>query len=102
MKAKLDPIIHQTTRLRLMSVLVHLESGDWVEFTGLKKDLNLTDRNLGAQLLKLEQAGYARIKKDFVGRRPRTRSQATAKGRAAFQVHRDTLLQIINDSTGDS
>lgn len=101
MKPQLDPVIHQATRLRLMSVLIHLEPGDWVDFTGLKKELGLTDGNLGAQLLKLEEARYARIKKDFVGRRPRTRAQATARGRAAFQSHREALLKIIDDTGGE-
>ena len=97
MKPQLDPIIHQTTRLRLMAVLVHLERGDWIDFVTLKTSLELTDGNLGAQLLKLEEAGYVKTKKRFVGRKPKTQAHATAKGRAAFESHRDALRQIIDD-----
>ena len=98
MKPQLDPIIHQTTRLRLMAVLVHLERGDWIDFVTLKTSLELTDGNLGAQLLKLEEAGYVKIKKGFVGRKPKTQAQATTKGRAAFESHREALKQIIDES----
>ena len=97
MKPQLDPIIHQTTRLRLMAVLVHLEKGDWIDFVTLKSSLGLTDGNLGAQLHKLEDVGYVKTKKSFVSRKPRTQAQATAKGRVAFESHREALRQIIEE-----
>lgn len=104
----LDPVIHQTTRLRLMAVLCHLEEGDWIDFTALKKELALTDGNLGAQLIKLEEAKFLKVKKGFVGRRPRTEVQATPRGRSAFATHCEALRQIIdggasiNGETGES
>ena len=93
-----DTVIHQTTRLRLMAVLCHVDEGDWVDFTALKNELALTDGNLGAQLTKLEGAKYLKIKKGFVGRRPRTQVQATRRGRSAFAAHCEALRQIIDDS----
>ncbi len=99
MNNELDPIIHQTTRLRLMAVLCQLEEGDWVDFTTLKKELGLTDGNLGAQLTKLEDAKYLKIKKEFVDKRPRTKAQPTARGKSALILYRETLRQIID---GDS
>lgn len=99
MSLHLDPLIHQTTRLRLMAVLCQLDSGDWIEFTALKKDLELTDGNLGAQLSKLEEAKYLKVKKSFVGKRPKTQAQATARGRSAFTMHCEALRQIINDNS---
>lgn len=98
MTRDLDPVIHQTTRLRLMAVVCHLDKGDWIDFTALKKDLALTDGNLGAQLTKLEDAKYLKVKKDFVGRRPRTQVQATPGGRAAFAAYCEALRQIIDES----
>ena len=98
MSHELDPVIHQTTRLRLMASLCHLDAGDWVDFTILKKELSLTDGNLGAQIIKLEEAKYLKIKKGFMGRRPRTQVQATTKGRSAFADHCDALRQIIDES----
>ncbi|MBW3600819.1 MAG: transcriptional regulator [Planctomycetes bacterium] len=99
MSRELDPVIHQTTRLRLMAVICHLEEGDSIDFTALKKELALTDGNLGAQLTKLEEAKYLKIKKGFVGRRPRTQVQATPRGRAAFAGHCEALRQIIDESS---
>ena len=98
MSGGLDPLIHQTTRLRLMAVLSHLDVGDWIHFTALKKELALTDGNLGAQLSKLEGAAYLKVKKGYVGRRPRTQVQATPRGRAAFAAHCELLRKIIDDS----
>jgi len=91
----LDPIIHQPARLRLMAILVVLERDGWADFTGLKKELGLTDGNLGAHLQKLEDAGYVKVKKKFVGRRPKTSLQATARGKAAFAAHREALREIL-------
>ena len=98
MSGGFDRVIHQTTRLRLMAVLCHLDEDDWVDFTALKKELVLTDGNLGAQITKLEEAKYLKMKKGFVGRRPRTQVQATRRGRSAFAAHCETLRQIIDDS----
>lgn len=98
MSQEFDPLIHQTTRLRLMAVLCQLAEEDWIDFTALKKDLALTDGNLGAQLGKLEEAKYLRIKKGFVGRRPRTQVQPTLRGRSAFAAHCEALRRIIDDA----
>ncbi len=97
MSQELNPVIHQTTRLRLMAVLCHLENGDWIDFSMLKNELTLTDGNLGAQLLKLEESKYLKIKKGFVARRPRTQVQVTTRGRSAFDAHCEALRQIIED-----
>ncbi len=97
MSDELDPVIHQTTRLRLMAVLCHLAPEDWIDFTILKKELELTDGNLGAQLTKLEEAKYLKVKKQFVNRRPKTQVQATVKGRSAFESHCLALRRIIEN-----
>ena len=91
----LDPIIHQESRLRLMAILVVLEKNGWADFTSLKKVLGLTDGNLGAHLVKLEEAGYIKVDKKFVGKRPKTSLQATARGKAAFAAHREALKKIL-------
>jgi DNA-binding MarR family transcriptional regulator len=93
--AQLDNIIHQPVRLQIMSSLVALESGEQVDFVHLRKILNLTDGNLGAHLNKLEEAGYVRIEKTFVARKPRTFISATGKGRDAFEEHVTALRRIM-------
>ncbi len=93
--AQLDNLIHQTVRLQIMSSLVSLDQNEQVNFTYLRKLLKLTDGNLGAHLSKLEQAGYVKIDKTFVARKPQTFISATGKGRDAFCEHTAALKKII-------
>lgn len=94
--AQLDNIIHQPIRLQIMSSLVSLDKNEQVNFTYLRKLLKLTDGNLGAHLIKLEDAGYIKSKKTFVARKPRTFIRATGKGRDAFIEHIAALKKIIH------
>ncbi|MCA9418570.1 MAG: transcriptional regulator, partial [Candidatus Omnitrophica bacterium] len=83
----LDPIIHQPIRLKMMASLVSLSDKEKVEFTHLRDLLELTDGNMGAHLIKLEEAKYVKVEKTFVGRKPKTYIHATSKGRSAFEDH---------------
>ena len=94
----LDNIIHQPARLRIMASLVALDPGEQVDFVYLRKILDLTDGNLGAHLAKLENAGYVKIEKTFITRKPRTFINTTGKGRDAFDEHTAALKQIIGGS----
>ena len=96
--AQLDNIIHQPVRLQIMSSLVSLDQNEQVNFTYLRKLLKLTDGNLGAHLAKLEEAGYVKIDKTFVARKPCTFIIATGKGRDAFTDHITALREIVEDS----
>ena len=96
--AELDNTIHQPVRLQIMSSLVALDAGEEIEFVYLRNLLELTDGNLGAHLAKLEEAGYVKVKKTFVARKPRTFIIATGKGRDAFEEHIVALKQIIGGS----
>jgi len=93
--AELDTIIHQPVRLQIMSSLVTLGPDEQVEFTHLRTWLKVTDGNLGAHLTKLEGAGYVRIEKTFVDRKPRTFISATGRGRDAFSNHVAALRNIL-------
>ena len=93
--AEFNDIIHQPVRLQIMSALVSLQSGEKADFAYLKKLLDLTDGNLGAHLGKLEKAGYIKIEKIFIARKPRTFVNITGKGRDAFNNHISTLKGII-------
>ena len=96
--AQLDNIIHQPVRLQIMSSLVTLEKDEQVNFSYLKKMLKLTDGNLGAHLNKLEEAGYIKIEKTFVAKKPCTFIIATGKGRDAFDGHIKALKEIVEGS----
>jgi DNA-binding transcriptional ArsR family regulator len=94
--AELDSIIHQPVRLQIMAALNELPASKEVDFTFLRAKLGLTDGNLGAHLLTLEQAGYLKVMKTFVGRRPKTFLALTADGRRAFDTHVAALRAIIS------
>jgi len=93
---EIDTIIHQPARLKIMASLMTLEPGEQVDFVYLPKILKLTDGNLGAHLTKLENAGYIKIEKTFISRKPRTFINATGKGRDAFEDHIAALEAIIH------
>jgi DNA-binding MarR family transcriptional regulator len=97
---ELDNIIHQPLRLRIMSAIIALEPGGQMEFIFLRNLLKATDGNLGAHLEKLEGAGYIRIEKTFVAKKPRTFISVSDKGRDAFAEHIAALKQIIKTSKG--
>jgi DNA-binding MarR family transcriptional regulator len=79
---KLDDTVLSRPRL---SILAALLAGDAVDFTFLRKHLDISDGNLGTHLRKLEDGNYIRSKKVFVNRRPKTWFQITAEGRRALQ-----------------
>lgn len=93
--SKLNSIIHQPTRLRIMAALVSLEDGEKVDFVFVRDLLELTDGNLSVHLQKLEEAEYVMIDKVFVERRPKTWIWVTIEGRDAFAAHVDALEAIV-------
>ncbi len=93
---EIDTIIHQPARLKIMASLMTLEPGEQVDFVYLRKILKLTDGNLGAHLLKLEQARYIKVEKTFVARKPRSFISITTKGRSAFENHVTALEEIVH------
>jgi DNA-binding MarR family transcriptional regulator len=91
-----DEIIHQTIRLRIMSALNALPQSELIEFTRLRSLVQATDGNLATHLATLENADYVMIKKDFVGKKPRTRIGMTRTGRRAFERHVSYLREILD------
>ena len=91
-----DEVIHQSTRLRIMSSLSAMPHTEKMEFTQLRSLLQATQGNLGAHLATLEEAGYIAIEKDYVGKKPRTRISMTAAGRSAFNAHLAYLREIVH------
>ncbi|MBN2183656.1 MAG: transcriptional regulator [Sedimentisphaerales bacterium] len=75
-----DELILSKTRLGIISALI---GGDKLEFTYLRNLLELSDGNLSVQIRKLEEAGYIKVKKVFVDRKPKTFCKITAKGQKA-------------------
>jgi DNA-binding MarR family transcriptional regulator len=92
--AEIDRIIHAPARLRIMAALIALSPQTQLDFRTLGKALELTDGNLGAHLQTLEEAGYIKVEKSFVDRKPRTHLSATGKGRVRFEEHVAALREI--------
>jgi DNA-binding transcriptional ArsR family regulator len=89
---ELDPVIHGKLRLALLSLLAGV---DEAEFTWLREKTGSTDGNLGAHLLKLEEAGYIAVRKTFIARKPVTYYRMTERGRAALHGYVQALRQLL-------
>jgi DNA-binding transcriptional ArsR family regulator len=89
---ELDPILHSKLRLAIVSLLVGVEQAD---FLWLRAKSGATDGNLGAQLLKLEEAGYIQVEKHFVSRKPQSVYRLTAGGRAALADYVKALRTLL-------
>ena len=54
--------------------------------------------NLGAQLLKLEEAGYIAVQKTFVLRKPQSIYRITENGREALTEYVQALRQLLGSA----
>jgi DNA-binding transcriptional ArsR family regulator len=88
----LDRLVHDRTRLAIVSALAASET---LTFTELKGITETTDGNLSVHSRKLEDAGYISCTKGFDGRMPRTEFALTAAGRRALQKYLDHMEAII-------
>jgi DNA-binding HxlR family transcriptional regulator len=88
----LDDVIHQKVRLGVMSSLMALGDAD---FNFLKSALGVSDGNLSTHLTVLEESGYVRVTKEFVGKKPRTTYSPTDAGRRAFEEYVLVLEALV-------
>lgn len=93
-----DRLIHQRTRLAIISMLA---VNDSLTFNELKHLLETTDGNLSVHARKLEEAGYINCEKSFEGRIPRTEYRISGDGRKVLErylEHMERLIQAVRDS----
>ena len=90
----LNKAFENKIRLGIMSVLAANGSAD---FATLKSLLELTDGNLASHARSLEEAGYLRCEKKFVGRKPNTTYIVTESGREAFAAHIDAMERFLKE-----
>ncbi|MBI2730757.1 MAG: transcriptional regulator [Sphingobacteriales bacterium] len=88
----LNKIFDSRIRLGIMSALVVNEE---VGFNALKELIGVTDGNLASHLKTLEDSGFVKVQKGFIGRKTNTTYQVTKAGEKAFQQHIDALEQMI-------
>lgn len=89
---KLNKEFENRVRLGIMSVLM---VNDWIDFSEMKSLLNITDGNLASHSAALEKAQYIEVKKEFVGKKPKTSYRVTNIGRVAFQSHLNALEKLF-------
>jgi DNA-binding MarR family transcriptional regulator len=82
-----------------MAALRALPSREQLEFVRLKAIVGMTDGNLGAHIVTIEEAGYLEVEKDFVGKKPRTRVRLTKAGRRAFENYVAFLREIVGNES---
>jgi DNA-binding transcriptional ArsR family regulator len=95
--ADIDRTIHEPARLMIVAMLYVVQSAD---FLFLLRQTGLTKGNLSSHLGKLEAAGYVDVKKEFVGKIPRTLLRLTGEGRDAFETYRHSMMQVLEDLGG--
>lgn len=92
MISHLNKEFESRVRLGIMSVLM---VNDWVDFNEMKNLLEVTDGNLASHSSALEKANFIEIKKEFVGKKPKTSYRVTQSGRTAFEEHLSALEKLI-------
>ncbi len=89
---QLNKEFESRVRLGIMSVLM---VNDWVDFSEMKSLLEITDGNMASHSNALEKSGYIEIKKEFVGKKPKTSYRVTQSGREAFTEHINALEKLL-------
>ena len=88
----LNKIFDSRIRRGVMSILIVNEE---VSFNDLKKMLDVTDGNLASHMVNLEENGYIKVHKGFIGRKTNTTYSITRAGEKAFKDHIEALESII-------
>jgi DNA-binding HxlR family transcriptional regulator len=90
----LNPVIHERTRLAILTALFTATEGH--SFPDLRDTLALTDGNLMAHLRTLEEAGLVERTKAGAGRASSTTLRLSGNGRAAFAQYLDQLEALVH------
>lgn len=88
----LNKIFDNRIRLGVMSVLMVNEE---ISFNDLKQLLEVTDGNLATHLVTLEESGFIKVHKGFIGRKTNTTYSITRQGEKAFSDHITALENMI-------
>lgn len=88
----LNPILHSELRLAVISLLISIQEAD---FMYIMEQTQSTGGNLGAQIEKLNKAGYIEVTKAFKGNRPCTTCKITSEGIKAFEEYVEALKSYI-------
>ncbi|MEO7962138.1 MAG: transcriptional regulator [Ginsengibacter sp.] len=88
----LNKVFDSRVRLGIMSTLM---VNNEINFNDLKELIDVTDGNLASHIKSLEEAGYVKVNKGFIGRKTNTTYAVTKTGQKAFQQHLQALEIMI-------
>jgi DNA-binding MarR family transcriptional regulator len=88
----LNKTFDSRVRLGIMSTLM---VNDEINFNDLKQLINVTDGNLASHIKALEETGFIKVNKGFIGKKTNTTYSATKSGERAFKQHLSALEKII-------
>lgn len=88
----LNKIFDSRIRLGVMSILMVNEE---VSFNDLKQMMDVTDGNLASHIMNLEENGFIKVHKGFIGRKTNTTYSITKAGEKAFKEHVEALENMI-------
>ncbi|MDN5762671.1 MAG: transcriptional regulator [Microlunatus sp.] len=91
----LDELIQAPVRFSIMATLSGVGEA---EFSFVRDTVQVSDSNLSKQVTILENAGYVRVRKGYVGKRPRTWLSLTPVGRETFSSQLATLQEIAQQA----
>lgn len=90
----LNKIFDSRIRLGIMSALM---VNNEVSYNELKELMQVTDGNLASHLKTLEDTGYVKMRKGFIGRKTNTTYTITKTGEKAFKTHIEALEKMIKN-----
>jgi predicted transcriptional regulator len=88
----LNKTFDSRVRLGIMSTLM---VNDQINFNDLKQLIGVTDGNLASHIKALEEIGYMKVNKGFIGRKTNTTYVITKLGEKSFQQHLGALEKMI-------
>ena len=91
----LNKLFDSRIRLGIMSALMVNEE---MNFNDLKELMQVTDGNLASHLKSLEESGFIRVEKGFIGRKTNTTYSVTKTGEKAFKAHLEALEKMIRST----
>lgn len=88
----LNKVFESRVRLGIMSTLM---VNDAINFNDLRELMDVTDGNLASHIKSLEDSGFIKVNKGFIGRKTNTTYAITKTGEKAFQQHLSALEKMI-------
>ncbi len=88
---QLDEVIHAPVRFSIVAALATVDESD---FATVRDAIEVSDSVLSKAVSTLDTAGYVKVRKGYVGKRPRTWLSLTGRGRTAYAKHLTALREI--------